>query len=373
MTVDQFRTGTKGAASAERPSTTLIDRLSAGEPYAISFGGQGGPWLPTLAELVVDADLEHRVAKIVEAAERLVEPVADQITVARSEGFHPLTWVRALDAGEATPSEVALADFTLSGPGVLLTQIAAIEALKKQGLDTAAIAPRSVVGHSQGSIAVDAVAMNGRGAESGEGLLLAVAQLIGAAGSLIARRRGLGVATEGTPMLAITNISPARIEEILVEYRAGLAAPEQSTAPVVSIRNSRSAVVLSGAPRHLAAFTALCERIAAQEADERKRKVTGGEPFAPKFDHLQVSVAFHHPGMADAVELVGDWAVECGIDRDLATRHAASILVEPVDWVSTVDGVVADGAAWILDFGPSDLATRLTSALVRGQGVGLVP
>ena len=51
MTVDQFRSGSQGAANAERPTTTLIERLTQGEPYAISFGGQGGAWLPTLTEL----------------------------------------------------------------------------------------------------------------------------------------------------------------------------------------------------------------------------------------------------------------------------------------------------------------------------------
>ncbi|UKO94069.1 DUF1729 domain-containing protein [Gordonia amicalis] len=373
MTVDQFRTGSQGAANAERPTTTLIDRLAQGEPYAISFGGQGGAWLPTLAELVVDADLEHRIAAIVEAAEQLVAPVADDLVVARAEGFHPLAWVHAHDAGDGVPTEAALADFTLSGPGVLLTQLAAIEALRKQGLDTAALPPNAVIGHSQGSLATDAVGAEGSAAEAGQGLLLAVAHLIGAAGSLIARRRGLGVTTDGTPMLAVNNVTPARVDEILDQYRAGLAESDLATAPVVSIKNSRNALVLSGAPRHLAGFVALCERIAAAEADERKRKLTGGAPFAPKFDHLQVSVAFHHPNMAEAVELVGEWADRCGIDRDLATRHAHDILVAHVDWVSSVDEVVAGGAKWILDFGPADIATRLTSSLVRGQGVGLVP
>ncbi|MCR8899540.1 DUF1729 domain-containing protein [Gordonia sp. GONU] len=373
MTVDQFRTGSQGAANAERPTTTLIDRLAQGEPYAISFGGQGGAWLPTLAELVVDADLEHRIAAIVEAAEQLVAPVADDLVVARAEGFHPLAWVHAHDAGEEVPTEAALADFTLSGPGVLLTQLAAIEALRKQGLDTATLPPNAVIGHSQGSLATDAVGAEGSAAEAGQGLLLAVAHLIGAAGSLIARRRGLGVTTDGAPMLAVNNVTPARVDEILDQYRAGLAESDLATAPVVSIKNSRNALVLSGAPRHLAGFVALCERIAAAEADERKRKLTGGAPFAPKFDHLQVSVAFHHPNMAEAVELVGEWADRCGIDRELATRHAHDILVAHVDWVSSVDEVVAGGAKWILDFGPADIATRLTSSLVRGQGVGLVP
>ena len=373
MTVDQFRSGSQGAANAERPTTTLIERLTQGEPYAISFGGQGGAWLPTLTELVVDADLEHRVATIVDSAERLVEPVADELVVARVSGFHPLTWVHAHDAGEDVPAEATLADFTLSGPGVLLTQLAAVEALRKQGLDTAVLPPKAVVGHSQGSLATDAVGADGRIAESGQGLLLAVAHLIGAAGSLTARRRGLGVTTDGTPMLALTNVSPARVDEILAQYRAGLSGNDLTTAPVVAIKNSRTAVVLSGAPRHLAAFAALCERVAATEADERKRKLTGGAPFAPKFDHLQVSVAFHHPAMAEAVELVGQWADRCGIDRDLATRHAHDILVGHVDWVASVDSIVAGGAKWVLDFGPGDIATRLTASLVRGQGVGLVP
>ncbi|MDL9944630.1 DUF1729 domain-containing protein [Gordonia sp. ABSL11-1] len=372
MTVDHHRSGAQGAARAERPTTTLIDRLADGEPYAISFGGQGSPWLPTLAELVVDADLEHRIAKIVEAAERIIDPVADRITIAVADGFHPLAWVRALDAEESVPSDTELADFTLSGPGVLLTQLAAIEALKKQGLDTTAIAPTAVIGHSQGSIATHAIGAEGHVAESGQGLLLAIAHLIGAAGTVIARRRGLSTTGDGTPMLAVSGAAPARIAEILAEYRDGLSSSDLATAPVISITNGRRSVALSGAPRHLAAFAALCERIADAEADDRKRKVTGGAPFAPKFDHLDVSVAFHHPAMAEAVELVAQWADECAIDRETAVAHARAILVDTVDWVATVDGVVDSGARWILDFGPGDLATRLTSSLVRGQGVGLV-
>ncbi|WLP91353.1 polyketide synthase [Gordonia sp. NB41Y] len=371
MTVDHHRTGA-GAAHSGRATQTLIDRLTGGEPYAISFGGQGAAWLPTLAELVIDADLEHRIAAIVDAAERLVEPVAEQVTMARPDGFHPLTWVHALDAEETVPAEAELADFTLSGPGVLLTQLAAIESLKKQGLDTAQITPAAVIGHSQGTLATGAVGANGEIAESGQGGLLAIAHLIGAAGTIVARRRGLATAGDGTPMLAVTGIRPERIDALLADYRAGLTGAELETAPVVAIRNSRTSVVLSGAPRHLKGFAAHCEKVAAEEADERKRKVTGGAPFAPTFDHLSVSVAFHHPAMAAAVDLVSEWARVCGIDVELAARFAREILVETVDWVGTVDSAVAAGASWILDLGPGDLATRLASPLVRGQGVGLV-
>ncbi|MGC5245364.1 fatty acid synthase subunit beta domain-containing protein [Gordonia sp. DT219] len=374
MTVDHHRSGADRARprDANAPTQALIDRLDAGEPYAISFGGQGAAWLQTLAELVVDADLEHRVATIVDAAERLVEPVAEQITIARPDGFHPMSWVNAFDAGESVPTDAELADFTLSGPGVLMSQLAALESLKKQGLDTAQITPRSVIGHSQGSLATGAVGVDG-GAVSGQGLLLAVAHLIGAAGTIVARRRGLVPTTDGSPMVAVSGVRPERIESLLRQYRAELADPEQSTAPVIAIRNSRTSLVLSGAPRHLRAFAALCEKVAADAADERKRKVTGGAPFDPTFDDLAVSVAFHHPAMDGAVDLVGQWAHACGIDVELATRHAHDILVAAVDWVSTVEAAAGSGARWILDFGPGDLATRLTAPIVRGQGIGLVP
>ena len=116
MTVDHIRTGQLGTASGSRPSGTLTDRIAAGEPYAISFGGQGAPWLPTLAELVVDADLEYRIGKYVDAAERLIAPVAGKLAIARPDGFHPLTWVRAHDAGDGVPTDIALADATLSVP-----------------------------------------------------------------------------------------------------------------------------------------------------------------------------------------------------------------------------------------------------------------
>ena len=203
-------------------------------------------------------------------------------------------------------------------------------------------------------------------------MLLALAQLIGAAGTIVARRRGLAATSDGTPMMAIGNATPERVDAILADYRAGLGDRDLGTEPVVAIRNGRTAVIVAGAPRHLKALRARCEQIAAAEADRRKRKLTGGAPFTPKFDDLAVSLAFHHPSLAEAVEMVAQWADDCGIDRAMATRLASDVLVNHVDWVSIIDEVVAGGSRWILDFGPSDLATRLTSGLVRGRGVGQI-
>ena len=49
------------------------------------------------------------------------------------------------------------------------------------------------------------------------------------------------------------------------------------------------------------------------------------------------------------------------------------MLVEPVDWVEEVAGAVDSGANWILDVGPGDLLTRMTSSGLRGTGTGILP
>ena len=159
---------------------------------------------------------------------------------------------------------------------MLLAQLAAVASLRKQGLDTDEFPPCSVVGHSQGCLAVDAVRVGENLADApGDGALLALARLIGAAGSVVAARRGLHSAADGSPMLSVTNVVPARIDEVLAAYRADAVDGERGL-PVVALRNSRRGVVLSGAPVHLAAVQARCEQIAAQEADDRKRKLVGG-------------------------------------------------------------------------------------------------
>ncbi|WP_293306656.1 hypothetical protein, partial [Mycolicibacterium sp.] len=83
----------------------LVDRLNAGEPYAVAFGGQGNSsWLVSLEEIITTAGIESELSRIVGEAELLLEPVADELVVVRPIGFEPLTWVRALAAEEQGPT-----------------------------------------------------------------------------------------------------------------------------------------------------------------------------------------------------------------------------------------------------------------------------
>ncbi len=353
---------------ADRASTqALVDRLNAGEPYAVAFGGQGNSaWLANLEELVTTAGIESELANVVGEAELLLEPVADELVVVRPIGFEPLRWVRQLAADEPVPAVRHLTSAAVSLPGVLLSQIAAIRALTRQGLDFSAAPPVAAVGHSQGVLAVEALETGG--AKDVE--LLALAQLIGAAGTLVARRRGIVALGERPPMVSVTNADPERISELLAEFATDV---RTVAPPVLSIRNGRRSVVITGTPEQLSRFELYCEQIADAEAAQRKNKLRGGAAFAPNFDPVAVEVGFHTPKLADGVDIVGRWAETVGLDVPLARAMAEAILVQPVDWVEAVTGLSDAGARWILDLGPGDILTRVTAPVIRGLGVGIVP
>ncbi len=63
----------------------LVDRLHAGEPYAVAFGGQGGPWLENLEELVNSAGIESEISQLVAEAELMLEPLARELVVVRPD------------------------------------------------------------------------------------------------------------------------------------------------------------------------------------------------------------------------------------------------------------------------------------------------
>ncbi|MBO0678090.1 DUF1729 domain-containing protein [Mycolicibacterium sp. S2-37] len=362
---DRVSTGRDGE-SGTTSTHALVDRLSAGEPYAVAFGGQGSAWLETLEELVSSTGIESELATLAGEAKLLLEPVARELVVVRPIGFEPLQWVRALAAEESTPSAKQLTSAAVSVPGVLLTQIAAVRALARQGMDLFESPPVAVAGHSQGVLAVEA--LRAGGARDVE--LLALAQLIGAAGTLVARRRGITVLGDRPPMVSVTNADPERIYELLEEFSTDV---RTVLPPVLSIRNGRRSVVITGTPEQLSRFELYCSQIAEKEEAERKNKIRGGAVFAPVFEPVAVEVGFHTPRLSDGIDIVGRWAEAVGIDVALARQMTEAILVSQVDWVEEVTALHDAGARWILDLGPGDILTRLTAPVIRGLGVGIVP
>ena len=222
----------------------------------------------------------------------LLEPVARELVVVRPIGFEPLQWVRALAAEEPLPTTKQLTTAAISGPGILLAQMAAIRALTRQGLDLDGTPPVAMAGHSQGIMACES--LRAKGARDAE--LLALLQLIGAAGSLISRRRGMVGRGDKSPMVSVTNVDPDRIAELLEEFSQDV---RTVLPPVLSIRNGRRSVVITGTPEQLGRFELYCSKITEKEEAERKNKLRGGAVFRPVFHGVQVEVGFHTPRLAD--------------------------------------------------------------------------
>ena len=331
----------------------------------MAFGGQGASWLENLEELVSSAGIESELSQIVAEAELLLEPVARELVVVRPIGFEPMKWVRALAAEEPLPTTKQLVSIAISGPGILLAQMAAIRAVIRQGLDLFGAPPVAMAGHSQGIVACESLRAKGtRDAE-----LLAMLQLIGAAGSSMSRRRGMVGRGDKSPMVSVTNVDPDRIAELLEEFSTDV---RTVLPPVLSIRNGRRSVVITGTPEQLGRFELYCSKITEKEEAERKNKLRGGAVFSPEF-HGAGRGRLPHPA-------AGRRRRGCrGLDgadyprRQMAHDFAEAVFVKPVDWVAEVEGCTTSGAKWIVDLGPSDTATRLTAPVVRGLGVGLFP
>ncbi|WP_456698395.1 fatty acid synthase subunit beta domain-containing protein [Aeromicrobium sp. P5_D10] len=340
----------------------LVDRLLAGTPYAIAFGGQGAPWLEPLAGLIRDFALDAELEQLVSQAEERIAAVSTELARV-GVTFTPLAWADVLASAESADDEDAPALPTsevldtpgASIPGILLAQLAGIRALHRQGIDPQAVAPAAVIGHSQGYLATQSLA----GVPDVE--LLAVARLMGAAAQLVGRRRGL----LGSTMLSVSNVAPDMIDEILAELPSSLRI-------VSRLRNGRRSVVLSGPADSLAIVQARFEEIAAAEKAERDRKTTGGTPFAPVVEQLPALLAFHHPDLAEAADLVAGWAETCGIDADLARTLTMRSIVDPVDWVASLEQAMDAGASWILDLGPGDIAARLSARELRIRGANII-
>ncbi|WP_460854079.1 fatty acid synthase subunit beta domain-containing protein [Nocardioides montaniterrae] len=327
--------------SASRTPRRLLDRLAAGTPYAVGFGGQGVDWLPGLAELVRTHALD--LSGLIAESEALLAPVRADLGPT-AQGFAPLAWVDAHlaassesvdtdgDAAAVPPLEERTAP-AYALPGVLLAQAAALTAIRGLGLD-----PRGAVtaiGHSQGLLAVEIV----DGADPAE--VLALARLIGAATQQVAP--GLGLA--GETMLGVS-LPLAEVEEII----AGLPA---SSRLVAGVRNGRASTVVSGTPRGI-------ERL--QEA--LPKDVTS--------DVLLIGAAFHHPELTPAVDLVVDLAERAGLDVERAGRLARALLVEGLDWPAEVASASGAGARWLVDLGPGDLISRVSRPLAAAHGIGTI-
>ncbi|PWG63835.1 type I polyketide synthase [Bifidobacterium callitrichidarum] len=353
-------------------TTFFLNRLAA-EPHALAFAGQSTPWPVALADQTTDPSLDEALHAHVEAASRLLTPVAADLLA---------TTGRPVDLFGFAPNPARLgaaADATASVEGVALTQLGALLDLEHLGYTLATAKPAAVLGHSQGVLAVHMA----RAIESAGSIeaaaptldeILAVASLIGAAGTR--RVRELGLATkygEASPMLSVKGATLAQVKALI----ARVAGSNHARGPIsIAVTNSGNHHVLSGYPEDLSAFAIETEREHKHQTKLREEKLHGGAVFNPTLEYLEVTLPFHSPLMAEAVEQTVSWAAACGFDQDRTRALAEEVLLNHVDWNARVkallDQVDDPAKLWIVDLGPGNTLGKLVGNVVQGTGVGVV-
>ncbi|WP_339016871.1 DUF1729 domain-containing protein [Corynebacterium hesseae] len=317
------------------PLSPLSARLGS-EPFALFFSGQGYAWLPTLRDALATG-VRPKIAAFLSAAEELLAPLEEELLAAAPHGFAPLAW-----ADEEPAWAHALADASLSTPGILTAQLAVLESLRAQGIELEDAV--TSIGHSQGVLAAAVVEGRMSPAEA-----LALARLIGAALETTARSAGLVRTPQGAPMAAVTGATKQQLLD------AGAH---------IGLDNGRGRFVIVGTPAELARVKATLQESSALK-EERE-----GKPAAVTVSDLDVSAAFHHPTMQFAVEQVESWAARIGLETESAAQLARAVLTDYVDWPERIDSALQAGARWILEIGPARGVEPLTRDIVAGRGVG---
>ena len=349
-------------------TTFFLNRLAT-EPHALAFAGQSTPWPVALADQTTDPSLDEALRGHVAAAGRLLTPVAADLLA---------TTGRPVDLFGFAPNPARLgaaADATASVEGVALTQLGALLDLEHLGYSVAQAKPLAVLGHSQGVLAVHMTrAIEAAGSIEAAGTtldeILAVAALIGAAGTRRVRELGLNPKYgEASPMLSVKGATRAQVEALVARVN-------NARGPIsIAVTNSDNHHVLSGYPEDLAAFALEAEREHQHQAKLREQKLHGGTVFNPTLEYLEVTLPFHSPLMAEAVEQTVSWAGACGFDQDRTRALAAEVLLNHVDWNARVKALfnAADPAKlWIVDLGPGNTLGKLIGNVVQGTGIGVV-
>ena len=264
-------------------NTFFLDRLNS-EPHALAFAGQSTPWPVALADQSANPALDEALHTHAAAAQALLYPVSAELLATTGRpvdlfGFEP------------NPARLgAAAAASASVPGIALTQLGALLDAAALGYNPAQAKPVAVLGHSQGVLAVhmvqaicEAGSIDAAAAKIDE--ILAIATLIGVAGTRQARQLGLAARHgEATPMLSVKDITRAQVDA-LIERVDGAHGPI-----AVAVTNSATHYVLSGYPEDLAAFGVEVAKEHKRQAKLREEKVRGGRVFGPTLEYLDVTL-----------------------------------------------------------------------------------
>ncbi|MFT4245478.1 MAG: DUF1729 domain-containing protein [Micrococcaceae bacterium] len=324
----------------------------ADNTFAITFAGQSSPWLSEITELIADASVESSLKDLVAATDKLLAPVSKELTLIGNGQFT----LQPNAEAESTPF--------YSVPGILATQLATLEALANDGFDLRNNAPVSVQGHSQGILAEALFKAWVTNDEAKKAEIFAAARLIGAATSANVVADALYAIGNATPMLSAQGVTKPILDSLLDSI--------ELNSVNVSLTNSPSRFILSGAPAELQQVIAAGKEREATEARAIAKKTHGGKGFEAQFDFLQLGAPYHSELLTQAYHQVLSWAETAGLTKKTVEPLAQKILLESVDWPKQLAGIIDAGAGWVLDLGPGESLNQINAENLNGTGIGTV-
>ena len=335
MTIHEHDRCPPTAAATSRPRRSahaLVDRLNAGEPYAVAFGGQGSAWLETLEELVSSAGIEGRT---------------------RDAGRRGRTAARAGRQGtRRRPADRLRAAAVGARAGLPKSRVPAAKQLTSAAVSRARRpahpdrrdARAGPPGHGSGRHPAGRRRrpLAGRAGRRGarrprrQGRRAARAGPADRCGRHAGRRGGAASPSLGDrpPMVSVTNADPERIYELLEEFAAGR--PHRAAPGAVHPQRPP----LRRHHRHARAAVPLRAVLRARSRRRKKPSARARSAAAPSSrrssTRSQVEVGFHTPRLADGVDIVGRLGRGGRSRRRAGPRDDRGHPRQPVDWVDEV-------------------------------------
>ena len=144
--------------------------------------------------------------------------------------------------------------------------------------------------------------------------------------------------------------------------------------PVLSIRNGRRSVVITGTPEQLGRFELYCSKITEKEEAERKNKLRGGAVFSPGVPRRAGRGRLPHPASGRRRRRSSTAGPRSSAStpswRMRSPRPSSS---SPSTGWPRSSACTTPARSGSSTSDPSDTVTRLTAPVIRGLGVGIVP
>ncbi len=359
---------------------------------ALTFAGQGVVGLDELARSYDESALRREyIEAAAEALRRYMAEKEVRWSGLYAYGFELIVWLK--EPAKRPPLEY-LTSSVISQPLIFIDQIVQYLLLYERGLKGILQGGGISVltGHSQGMM--PALLLSESGAElpnkerfveyvlymAWQGLFMA--QSFEGAGYEV--RRG-----EATPMAAITGLTHENLEKMIQMVNARL---PKGTALEITLHNTRTRFVVSGEVAALEMLKVVLEQRAERESEKKKKGLFAGRPSTFTWEYLLVGGAYHSSYMTAGMEFMLRKVEEIGFRMDAQKLHFDVIspastklynesadltkdivydqFVHSVHWRATLlELAKRPEVAYILDLGPGDGVARLTSSVLRGQGM----